>query len=67
MVFDLLGVIGQMTKYERYISTLDSMQEPIVPMAKLDMRGAMLYARSMGKKVYELSAEEKSRFIIYLK
>jgi len=57
---------GLTTKYEEYLKSVDAMQEPEVPKAKLDMRGALAYARSKGLRVCDLSDEEKSRFVILL-
>ncbi len=52
-----------MTKYEEYLKTVEAMQEPEVPKVKLDMRGALEYARSKGLRVCELSEDEKSMFV----
>ena len=52
-----------MTKYEEYLKTVEAMQEPEVPKAKLDMRGALEYARSKGLRVCDLSEDEKSMFV----
>ncbi len=54
---------GLMKSYEKYIESLDRMQEPVVPKAKIDMRGAMEYAKEKGIPVGKLSKEEKDRFI----
>ncbi len=56
----------QMKSYKKYIESLKHMQEPVVPKAKIDMRGAMKYAQEKGVSVEELSQEEKERFIQYL-
>ena len=42
------------------------MQEPVVPKAKLDMRGAIEYAKKKGVRVEDLSREEKDMFIEYI-
>ena len=39
------------------------MKEPEVPKVKLDMRGALEYAKSKGLRVCDLSKDEKARFI----
>ena len=52
-----------MTKYEEYLKTVEAMQEPEVPKVKLDMRGALEYARSKGLRVCDLSEDEKSMFV----
>ena len=57
---------GQMTKYEKYLNNLSKMEEPIVPKAILDMRGALQLARSKGVTIGELSKEERDRFIQYI-
>ena len=36
---------GQMKSYNNYIESLNRMQEPEVPKAKIDMRGAIKYAQ----------------------
>lgn len=57
---------GLTTKYEEYLKSIDSMKEPEVPKAKLDMRGALEYARSRGLRVCDLSEDEKAMFITLL-
>ena len=57
---------GRMKKYKLYLKSLTRMKEPEVPKAKIDMRGALAYARSRGTTVGKLSEEEKARFIQYL-
>ncbi|MBO4609470.1 MAG: hypothetical protein J5696_06310 [Lachnospiraceae bacterium] len=57
---------GQMKNYKNYIESLDNMKEPVVPKAKLDMRGAIRYAQEKGVSVEMLTKEEKERFIQYL-
>ena len=57
---------GRMKNYKNYIESLERMQEPVVPKAKLDMRGAIKYAREKGVPVGKLSKEEKDRFIQYI-
>lgn len=52
-----------MTKYEEYLKTVEAMQEPEMPKVKLDMRGALEYARSKGLRVCDLSEDEKSMFV----
>ena len=52
-----------MTKYEEYLKTVEAMQEPEVLKVKLDMRGALEYARSKGLRVCELSEDEKAMFV----
>ena len=57
---------GQMKSYNNYIESLKRMQEPEVPKAKIDMRGAIKYAQEKGVPVEDLSRKEKDRFIQYL-
>ena len=57
---------GQKKNYKKYLKSLDVMQEPKVPKAKLDMRGAILFARQHGIPVEKLSKEDKDRIIQYL-
>ncbi len=57
---------GLMESYEKYIESLDRMQEPVVPKAKIDMRGAMEYAKKKGVLVGSLTKEEKELFIRYI-
>ena len=57
---------GQKKKYKDYLHSLSEMQEPRVPKAQIDMRGAMNYAREKGVMVEHLTREEKKRFIHYL-
>ncbi len=54
---------GQMKNYERYLKSLEGMQEPIVPDVVFDMRGAVEYAQKKGLKISQLSDEEKKRFV----
>lgn len=55
---------GQM---KRYRDSLATMSEPILlsqcPKISLDLRGLMKYAKEKGKKVVELTEEEKKVFI----
>ena len=55
---------GQMKKYRE---SLTNTPEPIMPsqlpQVVLDLKGMMEYAKSIGKKVVELSDEEKNRFV----
>ena len=39
---------GQKTKYEKYLESLELIKEPVVPRAKLNMRGAILFAKEKG-------------------
>lgn len=57
---------GRKKSYKDYLKSLDVMQEPVVPRARLDMRGAILFAKKKGVPVGELSREDKDRFIQYL-
>ncbi len=57
---------GSKKSYEDYLKSLETMQEPEVPRARLDMRGAILYAEKKGVPVGDLSREEKDKFIQYL-
>ena len=55
---------GQMKRYRESLAT---MPDPILlsqcPQIKMDLRGLMKYAKSKGKKVVELTEEEKNLFI----
>ncbi len=57
---------GQPRIFEDYISSLQSMKEPIVPKTRIDMRGAMQYALKKGVPVGDLTRKEKDMFIQYL-
>lgn len=57
---------GQKTKYEKYLESLELMKEPVVPRAKLNMRGAILFAKEKGVSVEDLTQNEKNQFIQYL-
>ncbi len=55
---------GQM---KRYRNSLKQTPDPILLSqfsSKMDLRGLMAYAKGKGKKVIELSEQEKSLFII---
>lgn len=53
-------------RMKRYRESLAAMPEPVMlsqcPQIKLDMRGLMKYAKGKGKKVAELTEEEKKQF-----
>ena len=55
---------GQMKRYKQ---SLANTPEPILlsqcPQIKMDLRGMMRYAKSIGKKVVELTDDEKRMFI----
>lgn len=57
---------GIQMNYNLYNQRIKSMESPVsakdLPKVKLDARGAIRYAKSIGKHVYELSDEEKQRF-----
>lgn len=57
---------GQKTKYEKYLESLELMKEPVVPRAKLNMRGAILFAKEKGVSVESLTQSKKNQFIQYL-
>lgn len=57
---------GRKKSYEEYLKSLEVMQEPVVPKARIDMRGAILFAKKKGVPVGELSRADKDRFIQYL-
>ena len=57
---------GQTTKYEAYLKSVEQMKEPEVKRAKIDMRGALAYAKARGIRVSELSQNEKDMFITQL-
>ena len=56
---------GQPRIFEEYIASLQVMKEPIVPKARIDMRGAMQYAIEKGTPVGDLTRKEKDMFIQY--
>lgn len=51
--------------YKRYFESLENMKEPVVPRAKIDMRGFLAYAKKVGKSPAEISKEDKDKFIVY--
>ena len=55
---------GQKKSYEQILS---EMGRPVdideIPNRKMDLKGLLRYARKVGKKVSELSEEEKKQFI----
>ena len=55
------------SKKKTYEDILAEMGEPIdidsLPNRNLDLKGIMRYAKNVGKKVSELTEEEKNRFI----
>ncbi len=51
---------------KKYLKSLKTMSEPIVPRAKLDLRGIVAYAQSKGVSIEELTREEKDLFISFL-
>ncbi len=57
---------GLMKNYDSYLQSVEIMQEPIVPKAKIDMRGALKFAKEKGIPVDKLSKKEKEQFIWYL-
>ena len=55
---------GPMKKYKEIIKTIpDPIRLKDRPQINLDMRGLMNYAEQQGKKVIDLSEEEKNMFI----
>ncbi len=54
---------GQMKNYERYLKSLEGMEEPIIPNVIFDMHGAVEYANKKGVKISELSDDEKKLFV----
>ena len=59
---------GQMKNFNNYYKQLETMDlNPVsakdLPRVKLDIRGAILYAKKMGKEVCELSDDEKQKFM----
>jgi len=56
-------MIGQMTKYEEYINSLEEMREPKPANLLFNMRAAVEYAEQKGVRISDLSLEEKERFI----
>ncbi len=57
---------GRMKSYKEYLSSLEAMKEPIVPKAKLDMRGILKFAQDKGIPVSKLTQKEKEKFIEYI-
>lgn len=58
-----MTMTGQMKKYR---DSLEKMPEPILlsqMQTKMDLRGFMNYAKEKGKKVMELSEEERMSFV----
>lgn len=55
---------GQMKKYkESLINTPEPIMPSQLPQIALDLRGMMEYAKSLGKKVVELTESEKQMFV----
>lgn len=54
---------GQMKNYERYMKSLEGMEEPVIPDVIFDMRSAVEYATKKGLKISQLSDEEKKLFV----
>ena len=59
-------MIGQMMNYNKYFDSLQKMEEPIVPKAKIDMRGFLEYAKKKGVAPAQISKKEKDMFITYI-
>ena len=57
---------GRTKNYKEYIETIKEMQEPVVPRAKLDLKGIRLYAQSKDVSIESLTRDEKNMFITYL-
>ncbi len=54
---------GQMKNYDRYLKSLEGMEEPVIPDVIFDMHGAVEYAKKKGLKISQLSDEEKKMFV----
>lgn len=58
---------GQMQNFRRYEISLKRMEQPVLPSqlpkVKMDLAGLSRYAKEKGVTLYELSEEEKRRFI----
>ena len=54
---------GLMKNYEKYLKSLEGMEEPFVPDVIFDMHGAIEYAKKKGLKVSQLSDDEKKLFV----
>ena len=54
---------GLMMKYDKYLNSLNAMEEPPFPNVIFDMRGLINYAKSKGVKIALLSDEEKRKFV----
>ncbi len=51
-----------MKNYKLYLESLKEMEEPIVPKAKIDMRGAIAFAEKIGTTVENLTPHQKREF-----
>ena len=54
---------GQMKNYERYLKSMENMEEPVIPDVIFDMHGAIEYAQKKGLKVSQLTEDEKKLFV----
>ena len=62
-LLQVMTMNGQMMKYDKYLDSLDTMEEPPFPDVLFDMRGLINYAKSKGVKIAHLSDEEKKKFV----
>ena len=54
---------GLMRNYERYLKSLEGMEEPVIPEVIFDIRSAVEYAEKKGVKISQLSDTEKKMFV----
>ena len=58
---------GQMPSFKRYEKSLEKMMQPIMPSqlpkVKMDLAGLSRYAKKKGGSLFELSEDERKRFL----
>ena len=54
---------GLMKNYDKYLKSLESMEEPVIPNVIFDMHAAVEYAQEKGLKISQLTDEEKKQFV----
>lgn len=58
---------GQMPSFKRYEKSLEKMMQPIMPSqlpkVKMDLAGLSRYAKKKGVSLFELSEDERKRFL----
>ena len=62
---------GQMPSFKRYEKSLEKMMQPIMPSqlpkVKMDLAGLSRYAKKKGVSLFELSEDERKRFLQRIK